>query len=223
MRSHSGIEIRRCRPLLGTLVEIACQGSPHDIDCAFAAIEKVHRLMSFHDPVSDVTRMNRHASRRPVKVHPWTWRVLKSAQEFSRKSDGIFDITMAPQLVKLDFLPRPDMRLCSVGSWRYIVLDDEYNVQFRRRMIVDLGGIAKGFAVDRAVRALKNNAVTSGIVNAGGDLANVWIAFGICLCAPSRRADRHCRSSAAVRACHGDIGKLFRASKISRQVCGPIT
>jgi FAD:protein FMN transferase len=170
MRSHSSIEIRRCRPLLGTLVEITCQGSPHDIDCAFTAIEKVHRLMSFHDPTSDVARMNRHASRRPVKVHPWTWRVLKSAQEFSTKTNGVFDITMARQLVKWDYLPRPDTRLCSGGSWRDIVLDDEYNIRFRRRMIVDLGGIAKGFAVDRAVRALKSNAVTAGIVNAGGDL-----------------------------------------------------
>jgi thiamine biosynthesis lipoprotein len=150
MRSHSSIEIRRCRPLLGTLVEIACQGSPHDIDCAFTAIEKVHRLMSFHDPTSDVARMNRNASRQPVKVHPWTWRVLKSAQEFSRKSDGVFDITMARQLVKWDYLPRPDTQLCSGGRWRDIVLDDEYNIRFRRRM--------------------KNNAVSAGIVNAGGDL-----------------------------------------------------
>ena len=133
-------------------------------------MEKVHRLMSFHDPTSDVARINRHAWHRPVKVHPWTWRVLKSAQEFSRKSDGVFDITMARQLVKWDYLPRPDTRLCSGGSWRDIVLDDEYNIRFRRRMIVDLGGIAKGFAVDRAVRALKSNAVTAGIVNAGGDL-----------------------------------------------------
>ena len=170
MRSHSSIEIRRCRPLLGTLVEIACQGSPVEIDCAFAAIEKVHRLMSFHDPTSDVARINRDASHRPVKVHPWTWRVLKSAQEFSCKSDGVFDITMARQLVKWDYLPRPGTRLCKGGTWCDIVFDDEYNIRFRRRMIVDLGGIAKGFAVDRAVGALKNNAVTAGIVNAGGDL-----------------------------------------------------
>jgi len=126
--------------------------------------------MSFHDPTSDVARMNRHASRRPVKVHPWTWRVLKSAQEFSTKTDGVFDITMARQLVKWDYLPRAGTRLCSGGSWRDIVLDDKCNIRFRRRMIVDLGGIAKGFAVDRAVGALKNSAVTAGIVNAGGDL-----------------------------------------------------
>jgi FAD:protein FMN transferase len=173
MTSHSGIEIRRCRPLLGTLVEIACQGSPHDIHCAFTAMEKVHRLMSFHDPTSDVTRMNRHAWCRAVKVHPWTSRVLESAQEFSRKSDGIFDITVARQLVKWDYLPKPGTRLRSGGSWRDIVVDDESNIRFRRRMIVDLGGIAKGFAVDRAVEVLKKNRVAAGIVNAGGDL-RIW-------------------------------------------------
>ncbi len=161
MRSHSGIEVRRCRPLLGTLVEISCQGSPDDINRAFDAIEKVHRLMSFHDPTSDVARMNREASHEPVKVHPWTWRVLKSAQEFSRKSDGVFDITVAWQLVKWDYLPRPNTWVCSDGSWRDIVLGDECIVRFRRPVIVDLGGIAKGFAVDRAVGTLKSNGVTA--------------------------------------------------------------
>jgi FAD:protein FMN transferase len=170
MRSRSSIEIRRCRPLLGTLVDVACQGSRDDIDCAFAAIEKVHRLMSFHNPTSDVARMNRHTPYEPVKVHPWTWRVLKCAQEFSRKSNGVFDITMARQLVKWDYLPKPDKRFCDGGSWRDIVLEDKFNIRFRRRVIVDLGGIAKGFAVDRAVEALKDNGVTVGIVNAGGDL-----------------------------------------------------
>jgi thiamine biosynthesis lipoprotein len=170
MKSRSSIEIRRCRPLLGTFVDIACQGSPGDIGCAFAAIEKVHRLMSFHDPTSDVARMNRNAARRSVKVHPWTWGVLKCAQEFSRKSDGVFDITMARQLVKWDYLPRPKKRFCGDGNWRDIVLDDKYVVRFRRPLVVDLGGIAKGYAVDRAVEALKDNGIRAGIVNAGGDL-----------------------------------------------------
>src|SRR2546423_13914170 len=143
MRSHSGIEIRRCRPLLGTLVEIACQGSPRDIDCAFTAMEKVQRLMSFHDPTSDVARMNCHASRRPVKVHPWTWRVLKSAQEFSRKSDGVFDITMARQLVKWDYLPRPDTRLCSGGGGGGTALLAEKKNRFPPRPIFCLLGGAK--------------------------------------------------------------------------------
>lgn len=170
MRSRSSTEIHRCRPLLGTFVDVACQGSPDDIDCAFAAIEKAHRLMSFHDPASDVGRMNRDAWYEPVKIHPWTWRVLRCALEFSLKSDGVFDITIARQLVNWAYLPRFDRRFGRGGSWSDIVLDREYTVRFRRPVIVDLGGIAKGFAVDRAVEALKNRGVVTGIVNAGGDL-----------------------------------------------------
>jgi thiamine biosynthesis lipoprotein len=68
------------------------------------------------------------------------------------------------------YLPRFDRRFGRGGSWSDIVLDREYTVRFRRPLIVDLGGIAKGFAVDRAVEALKNRGVVTGIVNAGGDL-----------------------------------------------------
>lgn len=178
MRLRSSIEVRRCRPLLGTFVDVACQGSSDDIDCAFAAIEKVQRLMSFHDVTSDVARMNRDALHEPVKVDPWTCRVLKCAQEFSSKSDGIFDITIGRQLVNWGYLPGSDKRFGPRGNWKDVVLDDECNIRFRRSVIVDLGGIAKGFAVDRAVEVLKNNGVTAGIVNAGGDLRT----FG----APSR-------------------------------------
>ncbi|HEY2143319.1 MAG TPA: FAD:protein FMN transferase, partial [Candidatus Udaeobacter sp.] len=92
------------------------------------------------------------------------------AQEFSRKSDGVFDITIGRQLVKWDYLPKPGKRFGSGGSWRDIVLDNKCNVRFRRPLIVDLGGIAKGFAVDRAIETLKHNGVATGIVNAGGDL-----------------------------------------------------
>jgi FAD:protein FMN transferase len=170
MRSRSSVEIRRCRPFLGTFVDIACQAAPADVNRAFAVIEKVHRLMSFHDRQSDVSRINRNAFYRPVRVHAWTWRVLKSAQEFSRKSDGVFDVTIARQLVKWDYLPGLYNPNRGSGNWRDIVLDDQCRIRFRRPVIIDLGGIAKGFAVDRAVEALKDNGVTAGIVNAGGDL-----------------------------------------------------
>lgn len=170
MRSPSNIEIRRCRPLLGTFVDVACKGSPEGVDCAFDVIEKVHRLMSFHDPGSDVARMNQHAWHKSVKVHPWTWCVLKCAQEFSWKSNGVFDITTAPELMKLGFLPTFHNRFEASGCWQDIVFEGEGVIRFRRPVIVDLGGIAKGFAVDRAVETLKETGITSGIVNAGGDL-----------------------------------------------------
>jgi thiamine biosynthesis lipoprotein len=168
-------DVRRARPLLGTFVEITARGDDEAelhraIDGAFATVHRVHQLMSFHDPESDVSRVNQHGFPMGVIVHPWTWRVLKCAQEFSRKSDGVFDITIGRQLVKWAYLPKPGKRFGSGGSWRDIVLDNKCNVRFRRRLIVDLGGIAKGFAVDRAIETLKHNGVVTGIVNAGGDL-----------------------------------------------------
>src|SRR5437899_11999796 len=111
MRTNEQIEIRRCRPMLGTFVEIQAFGTnavelEDAIEAAFLAIAHVQRLMSFHDPESEVSRMNRDACYKRVRVHPWTWGVLKSAQEFSRNTDGIVDIIMPGQLVILSYLPR---------------------------------------------------------------------------------------------------------------------
>ena len=172
-------EVRRARPLLGTFVDITARGGEQTtlhraVDRAFGTIQRVDRLMSFHDPGSDVSRINRDGFPKGVIVHPWTWCVLKCAQEFSRKSDGIFDITIGRQLVKWNYLPKPGKRFVNGGNWRDIVLDNKCNVRFHRPLIVDLGGIAKGFAVDHAVETLKDNGVVTGIVNAGGDLR----AFG---------------------------------------------
>jgi thiamine biosynthesis lipoprotein len=175
MRSHSSIEIRRCRPLLGTFVEVAASGKKpaelnRAIDVAFASAEKVHRLMSYHDPQSDVSRMNREAFPKGVLVDPWTWRVLQAAQKFAQESEGTFSIAIAPSLVDWRYLPRHGYRFDRAATWRHIFLCKNYRIFFSRQLIVDLGGIAKGFAVDQAVAALKENGVESGIVNAGGDL-----------------------------------------------------
>src|SRR4030095_14417951 len=158
MRTNRQIEIRRCRPLLGTFVEIQAFGTNAEleaaVEAAFLAITQVHRLMSFHDPESDVSCMNRDACYKLVRVHPWTWRVLNSAQEFSRNTDGIFDVTMAGQLVKWNYLPTHGAHFGS-GSWRDIILEAMGQVRFRRPLLIDFGGIAKGFAVHRGVGALK--------------------------------------------------------------------
>src|ERR1700749_4919310 len=110
MRTNGQIEIRRCRPLLGTFVEIQAFGInaaelEDAVEAAFMAIAHVQRLMSFHDRESEVSRMNRDAYYKQVRVHPWTWRVLKSALQFSRNTDGIFDVTIAGQLVNWSYLP----------------------------------------------------------------------------------------------------------------------
>jgi thiamine biosynthesis lipoprotein len=160
--------------MLGTFVEIQVFGTnaaelEDAVEAAFLAIARVQRLMSFHNPESEVSRMNSDACYKRVRVHPWTGRVLKSSQEFSSNTDGIFDITMAGQLVKWNYLPSHGARF-GRGSWRDIILEATGHVRFRRPLLIDFGGIAKGFAVDRAVEILKRERVMAGIVNAGGDL-----------------------------------------------------
>src|SRR5690242_5027168 len=102
--------IHRAQPWLGTIVEIAVagpQGSDLDAapDAAFAAVARVHRLMSFHDPASDVSRLNRAAAARPVRVDPWTWDVIATAVDLNRRSNGAFDIAVAPLLQAAGLLP----------------------------------------------------------------------------------------------------------------------
>ena len=175
MRTNRQIEIRRCRTLLGTFVEVAASGTDAanlepGINAAFAAIEKVHQLMSFHDRDSDVSRMNRDAFPKSVIVHPWTWKVLETAQHIAQESNGVFDIAIARFLASRGYLPKPEYQPDNAATWRDIFLRKNCRVFFRRQLVIDLGGIAKGFAVDRAVAALKANGVKAGIVNAGGDL-----------------------------------------------------
>jgi thiamine biosynthesis lipoprotein len=191
--------VRRARPLLGTFVEIASAGAARGdtacaIEAAFDAVADVHRLMSFHDPDSDVSRLNREASIRDVAVHPWTYRVLETAVALQRESKGKFDIAVAPALQKLGRLPRhaDEMESTAVGasSFDAIELQHDCRVRFRDRSVrIDLGGIAKGFAVDRAVEVLRARGQWHGVVNAGGDLA----AFG------SRQQAIHIRDPRAPR------------------------
>ena len=177
-------KIRRARPLLGTFVEIEVTGvakSPMNmaVDAAFEAVANVHRLMSLHEPDSDVSRLNRDAYHRPVGVHAWTFRVLEAAAEMHRRSNGIFDVGVAPVLQALGLLPQvsEDGPIgTEARAFDAIELLERQTVRFGNANVrIDLGGIAKGFAVDRALEILRESgAVSGGLVNAGGDLA----AFG---------------------------------------------
>ena len=90
----------------------------------------------------------------------------------SRLSSGAFDVTVGGRLVEEGFLPRPENTESFDGeaSFQDIVLLPDDSVTLMRRAWIDLGGIAKGYTVDQAVRVLNKHGVLSGIVNAGGDL-----------------------------------------------------
>lgn len=168
--------IERAKPLLGTYVAIRAHGTERAvhraIDAAFAEIALIHTRMSFHEVDSDVSRLNREACERPVLVHPHTLAVLRWAQEISEATDGYFDVTVAPELVRRNVLPRLDNAVApdTRANWRDIELSDDGNVRFRQPLWIDLGGIAKGYAVDRAVEILQGAGMEQVCVNAGGDL-----------------------------------------------------
>jgi thiamine biosynthesis lipoprotein len=127
--------------------------------------------MSFHEPDSDVSRLNRAGAGDPVAVDPHTFAVLTQAQRMAEASDGIFDITVASDLVAWGFLPRPDgPEPDPAASWRDVELTLPNTVLLHRPLWIDLGGIAKGYAVDLAVTAMALPVEVQCSVNAGGDL-----------------------------------------------------
>ena len=160
-RSETAVEVARSRPLLGTFVEVRVTAPSRAValaagDAAFRAVERVHRRMSPREPVSDLSRLACARVRTPVTVDPWTWRVLAAARRLSAQSGGFFDVTDRP------------------NGWEQVQLLSQRRVVLLTRLRLDLGGIAKGFAVDRAVAAARRAGASAGVVNAGGDLR----AFG---------------------------------------------
>lgn len=168
--------VRRARPLLGTLVEISLSGNDanalHDAaNAAFDEIASVHDIMSFHSPGSDVSRLNNSAVGCAVQIDPRTWRVIQVANSISWASGGAFDIAVGGEMMARGELPvivsQPENR---DASYRDIELLADFHVRKRRQLAIDVGGIAKGYAVDRAIKVLQEMSVDSGCVNAGGDL-----------------------------------------------------
>jgi thiamine biosynthesis lipoprotein len=171
--------IRRAQPWLGTLVDIAVEGtsSQDAVTAAFAEIARLHRLMSFHDGASDIARINRALPGDVVRVDAATWNVLRLAREIADLSGGAFDIACAPWLVDRQILPSPapeQARPLVLTSAAVFALDDDVHVRKCGAGWIDVGGIAKGYIVDAAVAVLQAADVPGGCVNAGGDMR----AFG---------------------------------------------
>jgi len=167
----------RCKPLLGTFVEIAIDQDEGQIviDNAFSAVQVVQDLMGFHQPQSELSQINQRAHSEAVEIHPWTAQVIRIAKEVHRESHGLFNCGIGHRLVAAGLLPRhitfTNHDLGGIEDIEFIAPD---LIKSSRPLCLDLGGIAKGFAVDMAVRVLMSEGILSGSVNAGGDLR----AFG---------------------------------------------
>ncbi len=147
------------RPMLGTFVSIGFLSADTNfaedaIEAAFASVATVDRLMHPTRAGSDLVAIREAAPGERVCVHPWTWRVLELSQHLNNISDGLFDPCVPTAVGRIS-----DVELPEAGV-----------VICRRSVAIDLGGIAKGFAVDQAIAALMAAGCDAGEVNAGGDV-----------------------------------------------------
>jgi FAD:protein FMN transferase len=175
----------RSQPLLGTFV-VATVRSEHRakadqaISAAFDEVRRLDAILSLHRPDSELVSVNAQAARHPVSVSDDLFKVLEKAQEIATATDGGFDITIRPLaelwgfISKQQRLPAPGEIEATLPRVKYklVALDaSRRTVHFLATNIsIDLGGIAKGYIVDRAIEILRVRGFTNVLVRAGGDL-----------------------------------------------------
>ncbi len=168
---------------MGTSVEITvshgeAKQAEHAVEAAFQEVDRVDFLMSNYRSDSEVSRISRNAGKKEILVSPETLEVIERALFFSRLSGGAFDITIGPVFRLWNFRERktPDEALLRENlkrlGYRKVRVDSAHSSVFLDEpgMEIDLGAIAKGYAVDRACQALGKKGVENFLVNAGGDL-----------------------------------------------------
>lgn len=147
------------------------------IDAVIAEMRRIDELMSHYKPESQLSRVNREAAAGPVRVDPELAQLIARSLEFSELTGGAFDISYASVGYLYDYRDhrRPteqQIRDALPGvNWRHIEVDPaESTIRFRRPgMRIDLGGIAKGHAVDRSIAILRARGIAHATVTAGGD------------------------------------------------------
>jgi thiamine biosynthesis lipoprotein len=171
----------RARPLLGTVVSIhvhaGCAPSAaieSAIDKAFHAIAHISKVMSAHDPESDLGRMASGHAGNELTVDPQTLYVIKAAQYWCKRSGGAFDPGRAGEVLSRKGR-RPALVGNAMGGLQDIFVESDTSLRLVRPVKLDLGGIAKGFAVDRAIEALVKCGIDDALVNAGGDMRAVGL------------------------------------------------
>lgn len=175
MPSSSAVEIVRARPALGTIVTVRASGGTGvdvrgSIDRAFGRIAEIEHAMSFHRATSEISRLNRSRPGVSVRVSDDTYSVLALAHRMFAVSGGLFDPAIATTLEQNGLLPTTMRSKPTSGSFADVELLPRRHVRLRRALRIDIGGIAKGYAVDAAVEMLRSEGVQTGSVNAGGDL-----------------------------------------------------
>jgi thiamine biosynthesis lipoprotein len=170
---------------MGTFAQVVVIAESQDagLKCIRAAMAEIHRvddLMSDYKSDSDIGRVNEKASEIPVPVSESTFEVLRRSVEFSKLTDGAFDVTVGPlmdlfrQAKEKGIAATPEQiaeAKLKVGFEKLKLDSKNRTVQFAvEAMRLDLGGIAKGYAIDKAIEAVRRSGALGGMVDIGGDI-----------------------------------------------------
>ncbi len=144
---------------------------------ALDEIERLENRLSLYRPSTDIARVNARAAHESVRVTPEVFALLQHARKLYEETDGAFDVTVAPLVRCWGFmggtgqLPEAEAvaEARSVVGMELVELDpDEFTVRFKREgVMIDLGAIGKGYAVERAAEILREAGVTSALVHGG--------------------------------------------------------
>jgi thiamine biosynthesis lipoprotein len=168
--------------VLGTIcsVNLYQQGSQKVYRELFSRLHEIENRMSTNKAATDVDLINKNAGIEPVLVHEDVREVIEKAVFYAELSDGAFDPTVGP-LVHLWDIGSETPRLPSeheikaaldLVNWQDVIIDREAGTVFLARsgMALDLGGIAKGYAADEAVRIIKQTRIPGAIIDLGGNI-----------------------------------------------------
>ena len=144
---------------------------------ALHEIDRLEAQLSLYRPASEIARVNANAAREPVQITPPIFALLQHAQQLWRETHGAFDITIAPLVRCWGFMngtgqmPTPEQiaEAREKIGMQHVVLDEEkFSVRFTREgVMLDLGAIGKGYAIDCAVELLREAGVTSALLHGG--------------------------------------------------------
>lgn len=175
--------VKESQFLFNTIVDVTIISRDHPqnaIDTAFGAIKDVDRLMNLYNKDSEVANINKNATSFPIKISSDTFWVINKSIEFSELSKGAFDVSIEP-LVELWGFGKGKNRIpleselqkkMSLVNYNNIILNKSDSSIYLNKMgmKIDLGAIAVGYAVDKAVKNLKDIAIENALINAGGEI-----------------------------------------------------
>ncbi len=173
---------RREEAIMGTSINVELHAPSRAradvaINAVMAEMHRVDATMSPHKPASELSRINARAAGTPVAVSGEMFALIARALRFSQRCGGAFDITYAGIGHLYDYRAgvAPDAATLATAralvDWRHVLLDaSSHSVRFARAGVrIDLGGFAKGYAVDNAIAILKRHGIAHATVAAGGD------------------------------------------------------